>query len=83
VKTNALDYIIVALLFIMIEEKEVHLVTFYFCTFKATELNYDTHNKKLLVVFEALLKLSIDVITDHKNLEYFLTTKILLYHKAR
>ena len=82
-KTNALDYVTVALLSIMTKEKEVHLVTFHFCTFKPIELNYDTYNKKLLVVFEALLKLFIDVITDHKNLEYFLTTKILFYHQAR
>jgi len=52
VKTNTSDYVTAAILSIITEEKEVHLVTFHFCTFKAIKLSYDIHNKKLLVVFE-------------------------------
>ncbi|CDO76909.1 hypothetical protein BN946_scf184594.g16 [Trametes cinnabarina] len=49
-------------------------------TLTGAELNYDTHNKELLAIFECFrtwrhyLKGSttpIDVVTDHKNLEYF------------
>jgi len=36
----------------MTEEKEIHPVTFYFYTFKATELNYNMYNKELLIVFK-------------------------------
>ncbi|GAW02536.1 hypothetical protein LENED_004198 [Lentinula edodes] len=52
----------------------------------AAELNYDTHDKELLAIFEAFkawrhyLEGSgdpVDVVTDHKNLEYFSTTKVL------
>ena len=60
--------------------------------FKAAKLNYNMHNKKLLVVFEVFyiwyhyleeLEFPIDVIMDYKNLEYFLTTKILFYYQIR
>jgi len=35
------------------EENEVHLVTFHSCTFTMVELNYDIHDKELLIIFEA------------------------------
>jgi len=50
------------------------------------ELNYDIHDKELLVIFEAFkiwwhylkgLAYSIDIVIDYKNLEYFFTTKVL------
>jgi RNase H-like domain found in reverse transcriptase len=60
--------------------------------FTSPELNYDVHDKELLAIFEAFqhwrhyLKGSadpIDVVTDHKNLEYFSTTKLLTRRQAR
>jgi len=60
--------------------------------FSTLKLNYDIHNKELLVIFEAFKiwrhylegsALPIDVVTDHKNLEYFLTTKVLMCQYAR
>ena len=83
---DALDYALTAILFIINEDNEVHLVAFHSYTFTAAELNYDTYNKELLAIFEAFKiwqhyledpAYSIDVITDHKNLEYFSTTKML------
>ena len=61
-------------------------------TFTSPELNYDTHDKELLAIFEAFrvwrhfLEGSgtpVDVVTDHKNLEYFSTTKVLTRRQAR
>lgn len=52
-ETNALDYTLVAILLVIMEEKEVHPVTFHFYMFKATELSYDTYNKELFTVFKA------------------------------
>ena len=52
-ETDALDYTLTAILSIVNEENEVHLVTFHSYTFTVAELNYDTHNKKLLAIFEA------------------------------
>ena len=61
-------------------------VAFHSCTFTVVELNYNIHNKELLVIFEAFkiwwhylegLAYPIDIVMDHKNLEYFSTTKML------
>jgi len=90
-ETDALDYILIVILSIVNKENKVHLVTFHSCTFTIVELNYDTHNKKLLAIFEAFkiwqhylesLAYSIDIIMDHKNLEYFSTTKVLIWRQA-
>ena len=61
-------------------------MAFHSCTFSAPELNYDTHDKELLAIFEAFCvwqhflegsSTPIDMVTDYKNLEYFSTTKVL------
>ncbi len=86
VETNTSDYAIAAILSIYLEDSEIHPITFLSQSLHNAELNYDTHNKELLAIFEAFkywrhyLEVSmdlIDVATDHKNLEYFSTTKIL------
>ena len=55
------------------------------------ELNYDVHNKELLAIFEAFKSwhhylegtpTPINIITDHKNLKYFSTTKVLTRWQA-
>ena len=87
-ETDALDYPLTAILSIVNEENEVHLVTFHSYTFIIAELNYDIHDKELLAIFETFKiwwhylegpTYPIDVVTDHKNLEYFLTTKMLTW----
>ena len=92
VKTNALDYTLTVILSIIIEEKEVYSVVFHSHTFKAIELNYDTYDKKLSTTFKVFCtwhhyleksKLLINVIIDHKNLEYFSTTKVYFYYQTR
>ena len=50
---DASDYTLAAILSIVNKDNEVHAVTFHFCTFTVVELNYNTHNKKLLAIFEA------------------------------
>ena len=52
-KTNASDYALATILFIVNKENEVHPVVFHSCTFTVAELNYDTYDKKLLAIFEA------------------------------
>ena len=58
----------------------------------APKLNYDTHDKELLAIFEAFCSWRhylegpahpIDVVTDHKNLVYFLTSKVLSRQQAQ
>jgi len=86
VETDASDYALGAILSIQTDSGEIHPVAFHSRTFTAPEPNYDTHDKELLAIFEAFrvwrhyLEDSgtpIDVIMDHKNLEYFSTTKVL------
>ena len=88
VKTDASDYALAAILSIYTPDGEIHPITFYSCSFNPAELNYDTHDKELLAIFEAFkhwhqyLKgstIPIDVVTDHKNLEYFAMTKLLTH----
>ena len=81
-----MNYALIAILSIVNKENKVHLVIFHSYTFIIAELNYNIHNKKLLAIFEAFkiwqyyledLAYPINIVIDHKNLEYFSTTKIL------
>ena len=72
-------------------DNEVHPIAFHSLTFTPPELNYNVHNKELLAIFEAFkiwchyLKGSptpIDMVMDHKNLEYFSTTKLLTHFQV-
>jgi len=53
VETDASDYALIAILFIVNKENKVHPVVFHSYTFTIAELNYNTHNKELLAIFEA------------------------------
>ena len=90
-ETNALDYALVAILSMYNPDSKLHPITFQFCTFSGTELNYDVHDKELSAIYEAFRPWRhylegpaspIDVVTDHKNLEYFATTKLLTRQQA-
>ena len=52
-ETNALDYALTAIFSIVNKENEVYPVAFHSHTFTTAELNYDTHDKELLAIFEA------------------------------
>ena len=92
VETDASDYALAAILSIQLESGEIHPVAFHSRSFNPTELNYDVHDKELFAIFEAFRvwrhyldgsAAPVDVVTDHKNLEYFATTKILNRRQAR
>ena len=91
VETNALDYALATILSIVNKDNEVHPVAFHSHNFTVAELNYNTHDKELLAIFEAFKiwqhylegpAYPINIIIDHKNLEYFSTTKILIWRQA-
>ena len=86
VETDASDYALTAILSITTPSGKLHPIAFHSWTFMSPECNYNVHDKELLVIIEAFthwqhyLKGSstpINVITDHWNLQYFSTTKIL------
>ena len=49
-ETDALDYALTTILFIV---NEVHPVTFHSHTFTIVELNYDIYDKELFAIFKA------------------------------
>ena len=86
VETDASDYAVAGILSITLDDGQIHPIAFYSHTLTALELNYDTHDKELLAIFEAFRiwrhylegsMTPVDVVTDHKNLEYFSTSKVL------
>jgi RNase H-like domain found in reverse transcriptase len=92
IETDAFNYALAAILSQVESNKEIHLITYLSGTFSDTELNYDTHDKELMAIYKAFkawrhylegTKIPIDVVTDHKNLEYFCTTQILSRRQAR
>jgi len=91
VGTDASDYTITGILSVRTEDGQVHPLAFFTRTLSGAELNYDTHNKELLAIFEAFKTWRyylesrhhrIDVITDHKNPEYFSSTEIPMRRQA-
>ena len=52
-ETDALNYALTIILFIVNEENEVYLVAFHSHTFTTVELNYDIYDKELLAIFKA------------------------------
>ena len=91
IETDASDYAIAGILSICCPDEEIRPVTYYSLTLSAPELNYNTHDKELLAIHEAFrswchylegFAIPVDVVTDHKNLEYFATTKLLTRWQA-
>ena len=92
VKMDASDYVLAAILSIYTPDGEIHPIAFHSHSFNPTELNYDTHDKELLAIFEAFKHwhqylegsaIPVDMVMDHKNLEYFAMTKLLTCHQAQ
>ena len=92
VETDASDYAIASILSITSEDGEIYPVAFRSRSLTPPELNYDVHDKELLAIYDAFKHwrhylegspIPIDVVTDHKNLEYFSTTKVLTRRQVR
>jgi RNase H-like domain found in reverse transcriptase len=93
VETDASDYAIATVLLqINPVDNLLHPITFYSQSMTSAELNYDIYDKELLAIFIAFKQFhpylkglpdTINVITVHKNLEYFATMKLLTRRQAR
>src|SRR5260370_21077690 len=86
VETDASDQAITAILLVTTPDTEICPVAFSSHSLQGAECNYDTHDKELLAIFQAYKNWChylegsakvIDMVTNHKNLEYFMTTKKL------
>ena len=92
VETDASDYAIVGILSITTLDLEICLIAFHSQSLHDAERNYDAHNKELLAVFDCYKAWQhylegsghpINMVTDHKNLEYFTSTKKLTCQQAQ
>src|SRR5882672_8670886 len=93
VETDASDYAIAAIISqISPDDRDIHPIAFYSCSMQPVELNYEIYDKGLLAIFEAFRQWHnylegsahvVLVLSDHKNLEYFTTTKQLMCFQVR
>jgi RNase H-like domain found in reverse transcriptase len=92
VETDASDYAITGIFSVRTDNGDVPPIAFYSRTLAGAEINYYTRDKELLAIFEAFKTWrdylespyhTIDVTTDHKDLEYFPSTKMLTRRQAR
>src|ERR1700742_267889 len=93
VETDASDYAVAAIIS-QVDPTTLflHPIAFYSRSMSSAELNYEIYDKELLAIFAAFkewrhylegIPETVEVITDHKNLEYFATTKLLTRRQAR
>ena len=90
-ETNVLDYVTADVLSQSNEKGNLHSVTFFFSKMFLKECNYEIYNKKLLVIVKAFKKWHfkihgtsdpVTVLTDYKNLKYFIIICKLNCHQA-
>ena len=92
VKVDALDYATEGVLSLKGEDGKWRPVAFISKSLNATERNYEIHDKEMLAVIRCLetwryylegAKLEFKIWTDHKNLQYFMTSQKLSTSKVR
>ena len=91
IETDASDFAIGAVLSQQDEKNRLHPVAFHSRKFQPAEINYEIHDKKLLTVVDTFKHWryycegathQVQVFSDHQNLEYFTTTKVLNWRQA-
>src|SRR5690606_7642633 len=92
VATDASDYVCSAILSQPDKDGHLHPVAFHSKKMSPAECNYEIYDKELLAIIQAFrvfrqylegAKYRIRIITDHKNLQYFMETKQLTRRQAR
>ena len=85
IETDASDFALGAVLSKR-EEGHLHPVAFHSRKFQPAEINYEIHDKELLAIVDSFKHWrrycegathQIQLFSDHQNLEYFTTTKVL------
>ena len=92
VETDASDYVSASVLFQYNDEGILHPVAFYSKKHSPAKCNYKIYDKELLAIVRAFEEWrphlegsshQIQVLSDHKNLEYFMSTKLLNHQQVR
>ncbi|KAK9652865.1 hypothetical protein HCH54_010281 [Aspergillus fumigatus] len=92
VETDSSDYVSAGVMSQYDDEGVLHPVAFFSKKLSVTECNYEIYDKELLAIVRCFEEWRpelegtpspIKVITDHRNLEYFMSTKLLNRRQAR
>jgi hypothetical protein len=92
IETDASDFAFRAILSQQDEENRLHPVAFHSRKFTPAEINYEIHDKELLAIVNSFKHWrrycegavhQVQVFSDHQNLEYFTTIKVLNRRQAR
>jgi hypothetical protein len=90
-ETDASDFALGGTLSHIAKDKKLHPNAFHSRKVSPAEINYEIHNKELLAIVDSFKAWRrylegplhmVQVFTDYKNLEYFMTTKVLNRRKA-
>ncbi len=91
-KSNSSDYVSVEVLFQKENDDLIKSVIYFSKTLSSAECNYEIYDKELLTIIRCFeqwraelqsVKSSVNVLTNHKSLEYFMTIKKLNRRQAR
>ncbi len=91
-ETDSSDGVVAGILSQLQDDGHFHPVGFFSKTMGDAELNYPIHDKELLAIFRAFKQYkpellgaqkTVHVYTDHRALEYFMSTKDLTARQAR
>jgi hypothetical protein len=89
--TDALDFVLSGVLQQPDSKGHLHPIVYYSRKFTPTEINYDVQDKELLAIVDSFCNMrawllgmsqAVSVITDHKNLKYFMMTQVLNQQQA-
>jgi len=92
IETDASDYVSAGVLSQQDDEGILHPVAYFSKKHSPAECNYDIYDTELMAIIKALeewrpecegARYPLKLITDHKNLEYFMTKKLLNRRQAR
>ena len=90
-ESDASDFAFGAVLSQPSEDGHLHPVAFHSRKFTAAEINYEIHDNELLAIVDSFQEWPhfiegaqhlVTVYTDHKNLEYFMSAKVLNRQQA-
>jgi hypothetical protein len=85
-ESDASDYVLRAVLSQKGDDKQLHPMAFHSWKSITIKINYEIHNKELLAIVDSFQEwrqflegaiYPVTVFTDHKNLEYFISTRVL------
>ena len=91
-ETDASDFALGVVLLQLGDGEKLHPLAFHSQKFSAVEINYEIHDKELLAIVDSFQEWrhllegathQVTVYIDHKNLEYFMSTRILNRRQTR